>query len=191
MALEILVNTDSGNGLVPDGTKPLLEPMLTYYQEGFVALIWGHYHKNIWRYQSVKIDNYIFKITFGSPRGQCINISDIHIPEKQEDMTRVSNKSESELLMGTEHFINGIFWPSASLFLHISWNCFWCKNVWMEFVCESDLTKTFMVNMCSYQAIKSVAFATFLGLVKHPNRISYCDQNIFGWRFSLVLPLYI
>ena len=30
MALEILVNTGSGSGLLPDGTKPLPEPMLTY-----------------------------------------------------------------------------------------------------------------------------------------------------------------
>ena len=30
--LEILVNTGSGNGLVPEGTKPLPEPMLTYHQ---------------------------------------------------------------------------------------------------------------------------------------------------------------
>ena len=31
MALEILVNTGSGNGLLlPDGIKPLPEPMLTY-----------------------------------------------------------------------------------------------------------------------------------------------------------------
>ena len=29
MVSEILVNTGSGNGLVPDGTKPLPEPMLT------------------------------------------------------------------------------------------------------------------------------------------------------------------
>ena len=29
---EILVNTGSGNGLLPDGTKPLPEPMLTYHQ---------------------------------------------------------------------------------------------------------------------------------------------------------------
>ena len=27
MALEILVNTGSGNGLLPDGTKPLPEPI--------------------------------------------------------------------------------------------------------------------------------------------------------------------
>ena len=29
MATEIWVNNDSGNGLAPDGTKPLPEPMLT------------------------------------------------------------------------------------------------------------------------------------------------------------------
>ena len=29
MVLEILVNTDSGNGLLPAGTKPLPEPILT------------------------------------------------------------------------------------------------------------------------------------------------------------------
>ena len=31
---EILINIDPGNGLVPDVTKPLPEPMLTYYQCG-------------------------------------------------------------------------------------------------------------------------------------------------------------
>ena len=30
--LEIWVNTGSGNGLLPDGTKQLPEPMLTYHQ---------------------------------------------------------------------------------------------------------------------------------------------------------------
>ena len=32
MATEIWVNIGSGNGLVPDGTKPLPEPMLTDHQ---------------------------------------------------------------------------------------------------------------------------------------------------------------
>ena len=32
MALEIFVNIGSGNGLLPDGTKPLTETMLTYGQ---------------------------------------------------------------------------------------------------------------------------------------------------------------
>ena len=32
MATEIWINIGSGNGLLPDGTKPLPEPMLTYQQ---------------------------------------------------------------------------------------------------------------------------------------------------------------
>ena len=32
MAKEIWVNIGSGNGLLPDGTKPLPEQMLTYHQ---------------------------------------------------------------------------------------------------------------------------------------------------------------
>ena len=32
MTTEILVNIGLGNGLLPDGTKPLPEPMLTYHQ---------------------------------------------------------------------------------------------------------------------------------------------------------------
>ena len=49
------VNIGSGNGLLPDGTKPLPEPMLTYHQYGPVAFIGWHYHEKIW-YQSVKQD---------------------------------------------------------------------------------------------------------------------------------------
>ena len=39
--METLVNTDLGNGLLPDGTKPLPEPMLTYHQQGPMAFITG------------------------------------------------------------------------------------------------------------------------------------------------------
>ena len=31
-AIWVWVNIGSGNGLLPDGTKPLPEPMLTYHQ---------------------------------------------------------------------------------------------------------------------------------------------------------------
>ena len=37
MATEIWVNIGSGNGLVPDGTKSLPEPMLIYNQLGPVT----------------------------------------------------------------------------------------------------------------------------------------------------------
>ena len=36
MATQILVNIGSGNGLVPSGTKPLPEPMLSYRKYGSV-----------------------------------------------------------------------------------------------------------------------------------------------------------
>ena len=48
MATEIWVNIGSGNGLLPDGTKPLPEPRLTNYQRGLVAFIWfiwGEFHR--------------------------------------------------------------------------------------------------------------------------------------------------
>ena len=46
MAAESWVNTGSGNGLLPDGTKPLPEPMLIYLQFSPVTCICGQFH--IW-----------------------------------------------------------------------------------------------------------------------------------------------
>ena len=40
MATWIEVNTGSGNGLLPDGIKPLHEPMLTNDEWGIVAFTW-------------------------------------------------------------------------------------------------------------------------------------------------------
>ena len=42
------------NGLLPDGTKPLPEPTLTYHQEGPVIFIWGQFHKRYLSHQSLK-----------------------------------------------------------------------------------------------------------------------------------------
>ena len=44
MATEIWVNIGSGNGLLPDGTKPLPEAMLTY-QWGPVTITCGQFRK--------------------------------------------------------------------------------------------------------------------------------------------------
>ena len=43
MVSKILVNTGSGNGLLPDGTKPLPEPVMTNHQQGLVT-IWRFYY---------------------------------------------------------------------------------------------------------------------------------------------------
>ena len=45
MVLEIWVNTGSGNGLLPDGTKPLPKPMLTDHQRSPVTFIVGQFRK--------------------------------------------------------------------------------------------------------------------------------------------------
>ena len=44
---EIVVNICSSNGLLPDGTKPLPEPMLAYHQLGQVTFIWGNFTRDI------------------------------------------------------------------------------------------------------------------------------------------------
>ena len=50
-----MVNTGSDNGLLPDGTNPLPEPMLTRRQWGFVAFTCRQFHRDCLRLQSVNI----------------------------------------------------------------------------------------------------------------------------------------
>ena len=50
MATGILVNIVSGNGLLPDGTKPRPEPMLTP-----VMFIWGQFRLRYDSHQSLKL----------------------------------------------------------------------------------------------------------------------------------------
>ena len=53
MATYIWVNIGSGAGLLPDGTKPLHEPMLTNHQWGLRAFLWGWFHGKCWTYVSL------------------------------------------------------------------------------------------------------------------------------------------
>ena len=54
MLMQIRVNIGSGNGLLPDGTKPLPEPMLTYHQCSPSTFSCGQYHKYCARYFSLQ-----------------------------------------------------------------------------------------------------------------------------------------
>ena len=60
---------------LPDGTKPLLEPILTYNQQ----VLW-HLHKTIFPGKphdinlSDECENYSFKITAKFPRGQWLQM---------------------------------------------------------------------------------------------------------------------
>ena len=67
------VNIGSGNGLLPDGTKPLPEPLLTNYQSCLVTFTPGQFHKKIKITIPNMLSNYHFNITVISSRGQWVN----------------------------------------------------------------------------------------------------------------------
>ena len=52
--LGLWVNTGSGNGLLPDGTKPIPEPVSSYHQWSLVAFTLQWFHRKCSRYQLVK-----------------------------------------------------------------------------------------------------------------------------------------
>ena len=49
----VWVNIGSGNGLLPDGTKPLPEPMLTSHSWGSMAFTWEQFQSEHPIYNSV------------------------------------------------------------------------------------------------------------------------------------------
>ena len=53
MASLNLVNVGLGNGLLPNGTKPLPEPMLIYHKMCSIVVTWRQFHKNYSRNKSV------------------------------------------------------------------------------------------------------------------------------------------
>ena len=53
MVRKIWCNNVSGNGLLPDVTKPLTEPMLTYHQGCFILFTLGQFHMKRLTYLSV------------------------------------------------------------------------------------------------------------------------------------------
>ena len=85
MATEIWVNIGSGNGLVPDSTKPLPEPMLTNHQWSPVTFRSGQFHKRCLNHQSNPFENYMSKISFNFPRGQWVNyiVDKTSVPEAE------------------------------------------------------------------------------------------------------------
>ena len=65
MVSYVFVNLGSGNGLVPEGTKPLLESRLTYHQWGPMVFIWGQLQctryiisvKYMWKLHALNINH--------------------------------------------------------------------------------------------------------------------------------------
>ena len=77
MASEILVNIGSGNGLMPDGTKPFIT--WTNVDLSSVAFSQAQVHMNCSRIKLMKFvfENYTFKIAPTSSRGQWITVKSL------------------------------------------------------------------------------------------------------------------
>ena len=76
MATEIWFKIGSGNGLLPDGTKPLPEPMLTYHQWSPVNLILRNFTRDAStiNHQSL-FENYISENSFKFTRGHWVKVN--------------------------------------------------------------------------------------------------------------------
>ena len=70
MASQILINIGSGNGLLPDGTKSLFGPTLTYRKWGLLVFTQGQFHGkytqytdhgNVWKIQFYKLQPQVFE----------------------------------------------------------------------------------------------------------------------------------
>ena len=83
MATRIWVNIGSGNGLVPDVTKSLPEPMLACYQWGSVAFTREAVSNFTVSAQPTTLHcefkNDTYKITVVSPSGQWVNVGSFSI----------------------------------------------------------------------------------------------------------------
>ena len=79
-----LVSIGSGNGLLPDGTKPLPAQMLTYNQWCSVAFTWDWFHSECSSYNSVhRIWKLYFQVLAISPRGQRVKEENLNWLTKQ------------------------------------------------------------------------------------------------------------
>ena len=76
MVSKNVVNIGSGNGLLPQGTRPLPEPMLTYHQWDPVSFTWVQFHRKCSRNVSL-IWVWKWLNTTASVKGQWVN--DHHI----------------------------------------------------------------------------------------------------------------
>ena len=98
-----------------------------------MAFIGGHYHVRFWRYRSYnKIENYIFRIAFGSPRGQWVNSLGPNNAIWCQTFWPTLFQARTCCLMATSHYLK-------QCWLIVNWtieNKF--SEIWIEIVHEDD-----------------------------------------------------
>ena len=92
MATWIWVNIGSGNGLLPDGTKQLPEPMLTDHQWHSCIIVQGQFHKRCLNHQSLKSIWKYLKFLSNFPGANQLRVTltpVLHIGDKNSPVTQV------------------------------------------------------------------------------------------------------
>ena len=120
MATQILVNIGSGNGLLPDGTKPLPEPMWTYHQQGLVQFTEGNLTSYNPSHQSLKLLwKFLILNFFQSSQGSLSQIwmKDVTYKCILPVLTPLSLAQVQPPIK--PHFVGG-YWPHGSM-LYSKW----------------------------------------------------------------------
>ena len=118
LVTEIWVNIGSGNGLLPDGTKPLPEPMLTYHQWGPKTFTWKKFHERCPKHQSLKWTwKTINQTLLKSPRGQWVEES------ADSDNTDPLHNAVSDVYFLFEVLFNGHYVYISVVWSHCGADC--------------------------------------------------------------------
>ena len=98
------VYKSSSNDLLPDGTKPLPEPMFTYHQRGPVTITWGQFLERYLSHHLLQLAwKLLFKIAVKSPKCQWVNMKNgevigplsWHVSEFPELRRKVKNNESN------------------------------------------------------------------------------------------------
>ena len=138
-ATKIWVNFGSGNGLLPDGTKPLPEPMLTPHQLCLSRIHLSAISQEIPQPSITKIGfiNYSYKISFKPVRGQWVNLTLVMLEMEYSDFGVNTIPADALALKVT--------WASASMVLAIcrTDNICCCSRVSFIYLVEAKSNKQF------------------------------------------------
>ena len=113
----ILVNIGLGNGLLPDGTKPLTEPVLINHQWERLVFTWGQFHSNdIYLWHDLKIIHLRLQPPWANLR-VLIAATGLVILPKLDLNRRFFSPCDLEIWWMTQKTIGHLFYATLS-FLH-------------------------------------------------------------------------
>ena len=175
MATEIWVNIGSGNGLLPDGTKPLPEPMLTDHQWSPVTIILGQFDRRCLNHQPLKLisKSHIWN-SIQISQGQWVNCLNVCLDFHPLSCSNLfACKIQKSIYMH-------ILWFISDLMLH-------CEAIWASWCPKSHKTVLFvqrLVESDNKETINGWNLQTTRGFLSQ--RASNADSVSTSWRLNVM-----